>query len=435
MVGYNGIKLLSWISRRTFSNDSTLYESLVKGGYRKFVVNSRYRANCLKVNACFGNTRSIHGTSYMAAKDYYDTLKVNKNVSASEIKKAYYMLAKKWHPDVNKKDPEAAETMFKEISKAYEVLKDEKKRAEYDQNYGFGGQLGCDSGGKDVKVSVDISFMEAVQGCTRKVVFQTELTCQSCDGTGIFVFGRTCNTCNGQKVGRGSKSVKVNIMPGVDTNEELKISRSGGADPDGKQPGDLYVVIKVRDHSVFRRQGPDIHVDAVVSKTQLRFGGTIQVSTLTGDVLLKVPPRTLPGQKVVMKGKGIKNRSSNSYGDQYVHFIIPTLNELNELIKKSEKRLNEVNKELEDLECAGDLVNGRSMSSKSKVQKRICSRSGKLKRLNELNELIKDLQCTIDQSKVPSGKILRCGKCGDYGHNQRTCRREDKGTKKKKKKK
>ncbi|XP_071742681.1 chaperone protein dnaJ GFA2, mitochondrial-like [Rutidosis leptorrhynchoides] len=259
----------------------------------------------------------------MAAKDYYDTLKVNKNVTASEIKNAYYMLAKKWHPDVNKNDPEAAETMFKKISKAYEVLKDEEKRAQYDQDQalkdeekraqydhsyhqkcGFGGPVDCDFGGNDVKVTLELSFMEAVLGCTRNVVFETESTCKVCGGTGIFGFKRSCKTCNAKKVVRGPKSVKVDIMPGVDTNEELSISGSGGADPDGNQPGDLYVVIKVQDHPVFRRQGPDIHVDAFLNKTQARLGETIQVPTLTGDVLLKVLPGTHRGEQVVMKGKG-----------------------------------------------------------------------------------------------------------------------------------
>lgn len=125
---------------------------------------------------------------------------------------------------------------------------------------------------------------------------------------------------------KGSKSVKLDIMPGVDNNETLKVFRSGGADPDGNQPGDLYVTIKVREDPVFRREGANIHVDSVLSVTQAILGGTIQVPTLTGDVVLKVRPGTQPGQKVVLKNKGIKTRNSFSFGDQYVHFnvSIPT---------------------------------------------------------------------------------------------------------------
>ncbi|CAN6455318.1 unnamed protein product [Victoria cruziana] len=109
---------------------------------------------------------------------------------------------------------------------------------------------------------------------------------------------------------------------GVDNNETLRVSRSGGADPEGNQPGDLYVTIKVREDPVFRREGADIHVDAVISVSQAILGGTIQVPTLTGDVVLKVRQGTQPGQKVVLKGKGIKTRGSSFYGNQYVHFNV-----------------------------------------------------------------------------------------------------------------
>ncbi|CAM8968027.1 unnamed protein product [Rhodiola kirilowii] len=333
--------------------------------------------------------RSIHGTALMA--DYYDVLGVRKNATASEIKKAYYGLAKKLHPDQNKDDPEA-EKKFQEVSKAYEILKDEEKRSVYDQvghdAYDRQQQGGPDPGfsqspfedmfnsdflknifrqnlrGDDVKVTLELSFMEAVQGCTKTVTFLTSLPCEACGGSGVppgtrpetckrcrgsgmvvmqtgpFRMQSTCTTCGGsgklvtnlckscggERLIQGRKSVNLNIMPGVDENEQIKVPRGGGADPDGNQPGDLYVVIKVQEDPVFRREGADIHVDAVLSVTQAILGGTIQVPTLTGDVVLKVRPGTQPGQKVVIKKKGIKTRGSATFGDQYVHFnvSIPT---------------------------------------------------------------------------------------------------------------
>jgi molecular chaperone DnaJ len=215
-------------------------------------------------------------------------------------------------------------------------------------------------GGKDIKISVELSFMEAVQGCTKTLKFQTDLPCEACGGAGVppgtrpetcrtckgsgvinkatgpfrvqvtcsFCQGtgkivkNFCKACNGEKVLRGPKTVKLDIMAGVDDNETLKVHRSGGADPDGNQPGDLYVTIKVREDPVFRREGADIHVDAVLNITQAILGGTVQVPTLTGDVVLKVRPGTQPGQKVVLKRKGIKTRNSYSFGDQYVHFNV-----------------------------------------------------------------------------------------------------------------
>lgn len=417
MVRSNGARLLHSLTRnRNLLEDSrnSIMKAVIGGCSRSFstgpcnqfrvsgsfaLKNANNHRNWLLLrllNSNLGGTRSIHSTASMSARDYYDVLGVNKNATASEIKKAYYGLAKKLHPDTNKDDPEA-EKKFQEVSKAYEVLKDDEKRSVYDQvgheafvhqqtNGGPGHEGGFGNpfqdifnmenifnfrdifrnrmSGQDVKVAVELSFMEAVQGCTKSVTFQTELPCEACGGEGVppgvkpekcrrckgsgmefiqsgfmsinqtcrqcggtgHIITNWCKSCKGARVVKGSKSVKLDIMPGVDNNETLKVFRSGGADPDGNQPGDLYVTIKVREDPVFRREGANIHVDSVLSVTQAILGGTIQVPTLTGDVVLKVRPGTQPGQKVVLKNKGIKTRNSFSFGDQYVHFnvSIPT---------------------------------------------------------------------------------------------------------------
>ncbi|KAL7158172.1 hypothetical protein ABFS83_02G124400 [Erythranthe nasuta] len=407
------------LARRSLSSfllhnpHSSLCDSLLKGGCRSFraalcdqstgifnsnnfgnVGNERYWLKGGFFNDISGASRSIHSNA-QSPKDFYGVLGVDKNATASEIKKAYYGLAKKLHPDTNKNDPEA-EKKFQEVQKAYEVLKDEEKRQQYDQlghdafesagngeGPGFNPFAGGfnpfqdmfrngdifnifnrNMGGEDVKVAVELSFMEAVQGCAKTLSIMTDLACDTCGGTGVppgtrpetckrcrgsgmivsqngpFTLQSTCPTCGGagkivsslcksckgKRVMRGPKTVNLNIMPGVDTNETIKIPRSGGADPDGNQPGDLYVLIKVREDPVFRREGADIHVDAVLSITQAILGGTIQVPTLTGDVVVKVRPGTQPGQKVVLRKKGIKVRNSFSFGDEYVHFnvSIPT---------------------------------------------------------------------------------------------------------------
>ncbi|KAF2293629.1 hypothetical protein GH714_003519 [Hevea brasiliensis] len=322
------------------------------------------------------------GSAYMS-RDYYDVLGVNKNASSSEIKKAYYLLAKKLHPDTNKDDPEA-EQKFQEVSKAYEVGHDAYERNLNGDFHpgGPGFDNPFDSFFRMDDVAIELSFMEAVQGCTKTITFQADIPCEACRGEGIppgvrpqmcksckgtgMVFTQkgfvslqhTCNkcggtgqtvshflmplllaeflqSCNGGKVVRGTKSVKLDIMPGVDDNETIKMPRSGGADPERNQSGDLFVTIRVREDPIFRREGSNIHVDAVLSVTQTlmvsifksvsfsrNFGGTIQVPTLTGDVVLKVRPGTQPGQKVVLKKKGIKARSSYSFGDQFVHFTV-----------------------------------------------------------------------------------------------------------------
>ncbi|XP_011007358.1 PREDICTED: chaperone protein dnaJ 1, mitochondrial-like [Populus euphratica] len=412
MVRSRGVKLVGWLARRSLpfnlleDSADSVYKSVLSGSFRRLSgtagvynpvrstgnhtyknVNQKNWLLLGALNANIGAARSIHGSAHMS-KDYYDVLGISKNASASDIKKAYYGLAKKLHPDTNKDDPEA-EKKFQEVSKAYEVLKDDQKREQYDQlghdafenqdSYQPGGP-GFESpfgdffrmedifsnifrqnvAGQDVKVSIELSFMEAVQGCTKTITFQTDVACEACGGEGVppgvkpqmckrckgrgvismqkgfFSFQQTCDqcggtgqtvssfcrSCHGRKVVRGSKTISLNIPTGVDDNETMKLPRSGGADPEKNQPGDLYVTIKVREDPVFRREGSNIHVDAVLGITQAILGGTIQVPTLTGDVVLKVRPGTQPGQKVVLKNKGIKARASYSFGDQFVHFNV-----------------------------------------------------------------------------------------------------------------
>ncbi|VAH98980.1 unnamed protein product [Triticum turgidum subsp. durum] len=331
-------------------------------------------------------------TRPVAVRDYYDVLGVRKDAGQGEIKKAYYALAKKLHPDTNKGDADA-EKKFQEVQKAYETLKDEEKKAVYDQvgpdqyeraaaggggaggfEGGFGnpfedifnaGRTGGmndflrnifkdrESGGQDIKVKLELSFMEAVEGCKKTINFQTLVTCETCNGSANWslqnainmhavwwiwqdckddqnkwnekissYFLDFCKSCRGKKVVPGIKTVSIDIAPGTDDEDVMKVLRSGQADPDGLRAGDLYVAIKVREDPVFRREKGDIHVDAVLNVTQAILGGTVQVPTLAGDVVLKVKPGTQPGQKVVLRGKGIKTRNSYSYGDQYVHFNV-----------------------------------------------------------------------------------------------------------------
>ncbi|KAG9150711.1 hypothetical protein Leryth_008150 [Lithospermum erythrorhizon] len=403
-----------------------VYGSLVKGGcrsYRACIVGEqklfRFLNNSSNVNERelltqrllklnIGGVRSIHGTATvsMSTKDFYEVLGTRRDATSSELKKAYYAIAKKLHPDTNKDDPEA-EKKFQEVQRAYEVLKDDEKRAQYDQVlsmpyiilivcwslFQFGSQMFeqddgggfnpfhdifgnedmfyRDIGGEDVKVSVELSFMEAVFGCTKNITFQADSSCGTCGGTGVppgtkpatckrckgagmeiqitshngfFMMQSTCpnckgtgkivtnfcKTCKGKRVMKGPKTVKLDLVPGIDNNETLKVHGSGGADPEGSQPGDLLVTVKVREDPVFRRERSDIHVDAVLSITQAMLGGTIQVPTLSGNVVVKVRPGTQPGQKVVLKKKGIKPKKSYTFGDQYVHFTVSIPSNLTE---------------------------------------------------------------------------------------------------------
>lgn len=168
-----------------------------------------------------------------AAKDYYDILGVDKKVSKDELKKAYRKLARKYHPDLNPGD-KTAENKFKELTEAYEVLSDEKKRAEYDQfgktpfggnsggpgfdyrtytsgdHFDFGGfgdifsdlfgaggrQEHPEQGGHDLVMGLDLSLEEAFSGVTRPISFSREISCKACKGTGAETY-QQCDTCKG----------------------------------------------------------------------------------------------------------------------------------------------------------------------------------------------------------------------------------------------
>ncbi|GJM87900.1 hypothetical protein PR202_ga03901 [Eleusine coracana subsp. coracana] len=330
-------------------------------------------------------------TRSVCARDYYDVLGVSKDASGSDIKKAYYALAKKFHPDTNKDDADA-EKKFQEVNRAYEVLKDEDKRETYDQlgpeayerqasgggPDGFPGGHGFPDGnpfsdiftdvraifgifgnvlkgGQDVKMEVEFPLELCLKHVKlvevpvwyiymQRGLFTLESTCSQCSGSGKIVKD-FCKTCKGEQLVKGKKSVKLDIMAGIDDNDTMKVFGKGGADVERSKPGDLYVTIKVREDPIFRREGNHVHVDAVLSIAQAVLGGTVSVPTLTGNVSVKVRQGTQPGEKVVLRGKGIKLRNSPAFGNQYVHFNIrvPT-----EVTQRQRELIEEFDKE----ECA-----------------------------------------------------------------------------------
>uniref|UniRef100_A0A0D9XX98 J domain-containing protein n=1 Tax=Leersia perrieri TaxID=77586 RepID=A0A0D9XX98_9ORYZ len=327
-------------------------------------------------------TRSFHATRRMNTRDYYDVLGVNKDASASDIKKAYYVLAKKFHPDTNKEDANA-EKKFQEVQRAYEVLKDEDKRETYDQlgaeayeRQASGG--GPDDfsgsnpfndifsdmfdnpfgtrGGQDVKMEVvfllalylkHVKLVEVLIFMQRGIM-SIETTCSRCGGSGKIV-KNFCKTCKGEQLVKGKKSLKLDIMAGIDENDTMKVCGKGGADVERNKPGDLYVTIKIREDPIFRREGNHVHVDAIISIAQAVLGGTVTVPTLTGNVSVKVRQGTQPGEKVLLRGKGIKARNSPAYGNQYIHFNVRVPTEVTQ-------RQRELMEEFDKEECNEERV-------------------------------------------------------------------------------
>lgn len=293
-------------------------------------------------------------------KDLYEILGVKKGATDSEIRKAFHALAKKYHPDMNPGD-KASEQKFKEVNLAYEVLKDPKKRSQYDAmraagenpfargraggapgggqwrrqpgggaqggpfGEGFGdfglGDLfeeifgqgaarrgggagrppprwgGEESGtfrrpGTDQETQLTISFMEAARGGERFI----ELT----DG----------------------RKLTVTIPEGVTTGSKIKLKGQGEPGMGGAPSGDLILSLTVLPHGYFVREEDDILLKVPISFSEAVLGAEIEVPTLDGKAVVKLPAGISSGQRLKLGGKGVKSTKTGSRGDQHVEVFI-----------------------------------------------------------------------------------------------------------------
>ena len=311
----------------------------------------------------------------MAGKDYYKVLGVKRDASESEIKQAYRKLARKHHPDVNPGD-KTAESRFKEINEAYEVLSDKDKRQKYDtfgdqwqhadqfaksggsggqnvhwdfgggsQGYSFetgdledlfGGLFGGGrSGGfgrqprsrkgKDIEHAVEVTLEEAYQGTNRVLSMQTREACPSCGGSG-HIANAVCSACMGSGMISGMKRLEVKIPSGVATGSRVRISGKGEAGFGSGSAGDLFLVITVRPHSQFERKGENLYTEVPVPLTVAVLGGEVQVPTVKGTRLaLKIPEATQNGREFRLKGQGMPKLGGGTFGDLIakVNVVLP----------------------------------------------------------------------------------------------------------------
>ena len=148
--------------------------------------------------------------------------------------------------------------------------------------------------------------------------FQTQQTCSACRGTGQRI-EEYCGTCSGQGLNSKTKQIKVTIPPGVEDGNKLRVRGEGDAGPNGGPPGDLYIFLKVKPDTNFRREGPEIYSDASVSYIDAILGASIKTPVVDGEVTIKVPPGTQPGQVMRLRGNGAPRLGNpDSRGDHYV---------------------------------------------------------------------------------------------------------------------
>jgi len=284
-------------------------------------------------------------------------------------------LAKKYHPDLNKDDRNAAQ-MFQDVSEANEVLTNDEKRQLYDtyghagvdpsyasnqqqqqgnpfagfsgfQGGGFrvhtsGGQINAEDIfdffeqtmgggstrrgiGKDVQTVLKLTFLEAVHGCRKDINIE------------YFIKDSNNKKTPVKKI-RKTKSVKIDIPAGVDNGLVMRVQQQGAEGDPGYPAGDLLVQLEVISDPYFKRQDNDIYVDVPINISQAVLGAKVDVLTLDGMVAMKIPPGTQPDDVLVLKNKGIKFININKKGSQHVTLKIKIPSKVTE---KQKQLINE----------------------------------------------------------------------------------------------
>lgn len=280
-------------------------------------------------------------------KDYYDVLGVDEDANAKEIKKAYRDLARKYHPDRNPDKPNAEEK-FKEVQEAYSVLSDEEKRKEYDARRRFGGGFGGPNGGGAYRSpeGFNVRFEQGGEGFGDVFgggigdIFDSFFRGRGGTRTQGRGGRRRQQQARGQDVEttlrlsfeealRGGKrtvtlpsgeTVRIKIPKGVRSGFKIRLRGRGHPGPRG-QRGDLYVTFQVTDHPRFRRKGDDIYLTETIDAFEAMFGTTRRIPTLYGQrIKLDIPAGTQPGEKLRLRGQGV--RTEKGTGDLYVEVEI-----------------------------------------------------------------------------------------------------------------
>jgi molecular chaperone DnaJ len=174
--------------------------------------------------------------------------------------------------------------------------------------------------------------------------FSVQQTCPNCHGTGKMV-KEPCPTCHGGGRIKQHKTLSVKIPAGVDEGDRIRLSGEGEAGVNGGPPGDLYVVVHLKKHDIFERDGANLHCEMPVSFTTAALGGEIEIPTLDGHAKMKIPAETQTGATFRLRGKGIKPLRGSTNGDLMCHVVVETPVKLTERQKELLKELEEINQQ------------------------------------------------------------------------------------------
>ena len=171
----------------------------------------------------------------------------------------------------------------------------------------------------------------------RQGFFAVQQECPTCHGSGKSI-KNPCKKCHGEGRIQKTKTLSVTIPAGVDTGNRIRLAGEGEAGRNGAQAGDLYVQVQVRQHSIFERDGVNLHCEIPINIALASLGGDVEVPTLNGKVSLTIPAETQTGKVFRLKGKGVKSLRGSTIGDLYCHVVVETpvnlTNRQKELLKE-----------------------------------------------------------------------------------------------------
>jgi molecular chaperone DnaJ len=296
----------------------------------------------------------------MSGFDPYEVLDVPRDADGASIRRAYQKLARRNHPDLFPGDPQA-ERRFEDVARAYHLLSDPERRRRFDAGLLETGPLpaasraegeaaGRERGtparftyqsflevhaewtsgepyearGEDLAAELTLGFAEAIRGVVTSFSVQRERECDACEGAGEELAGQPCERCSGRGRIVDLDRIRVRIPEGVDEGTRLRLPGKGSPDPERGESGDLFLTIRVRPHPYFRRRALDILGDLPVTFAEASLGAEIDVPTIDGTVLVRLPAGTSGGQRFRLRGRGVTLPDGRS-GDHYytVRIVVP----------------------------------------------------------------------------------------------------------------
>jgi molecular chaperone DnaJ len=174
--------------------------------------------------------------------------------------------------------------------------------------------------------------------------FSVQQTCPHCHGTGKMVKD-PCPSCHGAGRVKQNKTLNVKIPAGVDEGDRIRLSGEGEAGVNGGPTGDLYIVVHLKSHEIFKRDGADLHCEMPISFTIAALGGEIEIPTLDGHAKIKIPAETQTSSTFRLRGKGIKPVRGNQHGDLFCHVVVETPVKLNERQRELLRELETINQQ------------------------------------------------------------------------------------------